>query len=421
MHVAVLGAGVIGVTSAWYLAAAGHEVTVIDRQPGPGLETSFANAGELSTSHAMPWAAPGIPTKAAKWLFMRHAPLVIRAGAVDVAMLRWLGGMLRNCTSARFALNRDRMLRVAAYSRQNLIALRADTGITYDGRRSGTLQLCGTQAALDSLAADIPVLQSYGLRCEILDRAGCLAVEPGLRAAQATFVGGTRMPDDETGDCYQFTVQLAKLAADKGVRFVTGRDILSLASDGGRVRHVETNRGPIIADAYLAALGSYTPALLRPLGLTLPIYPVKGYSITADILDESAAPVSTLLDGDLKVALTRLGNRIRVGGLAELAGFAQDCPARRRATLDLALTRLFPGASDVANASFWSGLRPMTPDSTPIVGATPLANLYINAGHGTLGWTMACGSARIVADVISGNPTDVRSDDLALARYRQHP
>lgn len=418
MRVAVLGAGVIGITSAWYLAKAGHEVTVIDRQPGPGLETSFANAGEVSPSYAMPWAAPGIPAKAAKWLFMRHAPLIIRTSEIDFAMMRWLGQMLMNCGSKRHTINRDRMLRLAVYSRRELAAVRAETKIAYDDRQLGTLQLCGTQRELDARAADIALLKSHGLRCELLDRAGCLAIEPGLHASQADFAGGVRTPDDETGDCYQFTTKLAALAAKQGVNFVNRRVIRRMVSEGGRISHIETDDGPFSADAYLAATGSYTPALVKSLGVVLPIYPVKGYSITADIVDESRAPVSTLLDGELKVALTRLGNRVRVGGLAELTGFSEDRSPRRRATLELALDRLFPGGSDVANASFWSGFRPMTPDSTPIVGATHISNLFINAGHGTMGWTMACGSARVVADLISGVPTEIRISDLAVARYR---
>lgn len=417
MRVAVLGAGVIGVTSAWYLAKAGHEVVVVDRQPGPGLETSFANAGEISPSYASPWAEPDVPLKAAKWLFMRHAPLIIRAGAIDFAMLRWLGAMLVNCGSSRHAVNRDRMMRLAVYSRQMLTALRAETQIAYDGQQLGTLQLCATQAELDARAADIDILASFGLRCEILDRAACIAAEPGLARSRANFAGGVRTPDDETGDCFRFTSALAELAKAQGVNFLHGRTIRRLEMEGHTVRHVDTDQGTLAADSFVVALGSHTPGMVRPLGIELPIYPVKGYSITADIVEPDRAPVSTLLDGELKVALTRLGNRIRVGGLAELAGFAGDRSPRRRATLALALDRLFPGASDVENAAFWSGFRPMTPDSTPIVGGTALSNLYINAGHGTLGWTMACGSARVIADIISGIPPEIQAADLSAARY----
>ena len=418
MRVAVLGAGVIGVTSAWYLSKAGHEVVVIDRQPGPALETSFANAGEVTPSYATPWAAPGIPLKAIKWLFQRHAPLIVRPGKIDASMLRWMGAMLGNCTNARFAINRDRMQRLAVYSRQQLIALREETGIAYDARQMGTLQLCHSQSEIDDMAADVPTLNSYGLGCELLDRAACLRVEPGLKSSRTAFVGGVRMPDDETGDCHKFTTLLAALATDMGVCFENGRNIIGLRTEGGRISAVETDRGAVAADAYLVAMGSYTSALLRPLGIAVPIYPVKGYSITAEIIDEDHAPLSTLLDSDLKVAVTRLGDRIRVGGLAELADFATDLPERRRLTLNLALERLFPGGGDIANASFWTGLRPMTPDSTPVVGATAISNLFVNAGHGTMGWTMACGSGRVIADVISGKRSDIRIDDLALARYR---
>lgn len=205
-----------------------------------------------------------------------------------------------------------------------------------------------------------------------------------------------------------------------GVCFENERNIIGLRTDGGRISAVETDRGAVAADAYLVAMGSYASALLRPLGIAVPIYPVKGYSITAEIIDEDHAPLSTLLDGDLKVAVTRLGDRIRVGGLAELADFATDLPERRRLTLNLALERLFPGGGDIANASFWTGLRPMTPDSTSVVGATAISNLFVNAGHGTMGWTMACGSGRVIADAISGKRSEIRTDDLSLARYCQN-
>ncbi|WP_044560086.1 D-amino acid dehydrogenase [Azospirillum sp. B4] len=416
MKIAILGSGVIGVTSAWYLAEAGHEVVVIDRQAGPALETSFANAGEISPGYASPWAAPGIPAKAVRWLMMKHAPLILRP-KMDMAMLRWLLAMLGNCNARDYAINKSRMVRLAEFSRDRLIALRQYTGISYDERMQGTLQLFRDQKQMDGIAKDIAVLKADGVPFEVLDRAGCIAAEPGLAASAVPFVGGLRLPNDETGDCFKFTNALAALAEARGVRFLNGTAITRLVQDGGRITRVETSQGPVTADAYLVALGSYSPRLVAPLGLRLPVYPVKGYSLTVPIIDEARAPVSTLLDESYKVAITRLGDRIRVGGMAEISGFTTDLPAARRATLELSAGSLFPGAGDLAAATFWSGLRPMTPDSTPVVGPTRIPNLFLNTGHGTLGWTMACGSAHVIADLITGRRPAIEAADLAISRY----
>lgn len=416
MKVVVLGSGVIGVASAWYLAEAGHEVVVVDRQPGPALETSFANAGEISPGYASPWAAPGIPQKAIGWLMMRHAPLILRP-AVDREMLGWLFSMLRNCTSARYAINKARMVRLAEYSRDRLIALRADTGITYDERMQGTLQLFRTQKQLDGTAKDIAVLRAGGVPFELLDREGCIAAEPGLAPSREKIVGGLRLPGDETGDCFKFTGALAAMAAERGVQFHYGESIRSLVIESRRVAGVETDHGRITADRYVLALGSHSAAMLQPLGLKLPVYPVKGYSITVPIVDAALSPESTLMDESYKIAITRLGHRIRVGGMAEISGYNNALPERRRATLVHSLTDLFPGAGDIDAASYWSGLRPMTPDGTPVIGKTPYDNLFLNTGHGTLGWTMACGSGRVIADLVSGRPTDIEAADLSIARY----
>jgi D-amino-acid dehydrogenase len=416
MKIAILGSGVIGVTSAWYLAEAGHEVTVIDRQPGPALETSFANAGEISPGYASPWAAPGIPMKALRWLTMRHAPLILRP-KVDMAMLRWLVAMLGNCNARAYAINKSRMVRLAEYSRDCLIALRAETGIAYDERMQGTLQLFREAKQLDGMAKDIAVLQADGVPFEVLDPAGCIAAEPGLAGSMAPIAGGLRLPGDETGDCYKFTAALAGMAAARGVRFLSGTEVRRLAMDGGRIAYVETAQDRIVADAYLVAAGSYSTQLVAPLGLRLPVYPVKGYSLTVPIVDAARAPVSTLLDESYKVAITRLGDRIRIGGMAEISGFSHDLPEARRATLEHSAGTLFPGAGDMTQASFWSGLRPMTPDSTPVLGPTRIANLFLNTGHGTLGWTMACGSARVIADLIGGRRPEIDAADLAIGRY----
>lgn len=416
MKVAVLGAGVIGVTSAYYLAKAGHEVTVVDRQAGPALETSFANAGEISPGYASPWAGPGIPAKAVRWLMMRHAPLILRP-QLDLETVGWLWATLRNCTEARYARNKSRMVRLAEYSRDLLIELRGATGIAYDEGSRGTLQLFRTQAQMDGVAKDVKVLAQSGVPFEVLDAAGCVAAEPGLARARDPIVGGLRLPNDETGDCFKFTVALADLLAGMGVRFQFGARITGLRQMGGSIVAARTTAGDIEADAFVAALGSYTPALVRPLGLRLPVYPVKGYSITAPIAQAGHAPVSTLLDESYKVAITRLGERIRVGGMAEISGFNTTLHPRRRATLEHSLQSLFPDAGALGEATFWSGLRPMTPDGTPVVGPTPIPNLFINAGHGTLGWTMACGSGQVIADVVAGAPSAIEIADLALSRY----
>ncbi|WP_294326116.1 D-amino acid dehydrogenase [uncultured Sphingomonas sp.] len=416
MRIVILGAGVIGVTSAWYLAQAGHEVVVIDRQAGPALETSFANAGEISPGYASPWAAPGIPAKAMKWLFMQHAPLILRP-QMDLAMLRWLVAMLGNCNARDYAVNKGRMVRLAEYSRDKLIELRRSTGIAYDERSQGTLQLFREEKQLAGIDKDIAVLKADGVAYEVLDRAGCIAAEPGLAGSNIPLAGGLRLPGDETGDCFKFTNRLAEMAAAAGVEFRMGTTIRRLVRQGGRIAGVETDAGMVTGDAYLVALGSFSPKLVRPLGLKLPVYPVKGYSITVPIVDEARAPVSTLLDESYKVAITRLGDRIRVGGMAEISGFNNDLPEARRATLEYSLGSLFPGAGDTSRASFWSGLRPMTPDSTPVVGPTKFGNLFLNTGHGTLGWTMACGSAAVIADLMSGKRAAIETGDLSIARY----
>ncbi len=370
MKVLVLGGGVIGVTTAYYLARAGHEVTVVDRQPGPALETSFANAGEVSPGYASPWAGPGVPVKAIKWLLMKHGPLVIRP-KLDPA----------------------------------------------DERSRGTLQLFRAQAQLDGTAGDIAVLKQYGVPYEVLDRAGCVGAEPALAAVKHKFAGGLRLPQDETGDCHMFTQALADHAAKRGVEFRLGTTVEHLIAGTPGIIGVATSAGVLQADAYVVALGSWSPRLLGPLGISIPVYPVKGYSITVPIVDSDAAPVSTVMDESYKVAITRLGDRIRVGGTAEVSGYSDKLYSARRATLDHSLTDLFPNGGNPADATFWSGLRPMTPDGPPVIGATRYSNLYLNTGHGTLGWTMACGSGCVLADLLSGRKPEIDTAELALARY----
>lgn len=416
MKITILGAGVIGVTSAWELARAGHEVEVIERQPAAGLETSFANAGEISPGYASPWAGPGVPLKAVKWLLDAHGPLVIRP-RFDPAMWRFMVRMLRNCTAARYAVNKARMVPLAEYSRDCLRALRNDTGIAYDERSRGTLQLFRDAAQLDHIDKDIAVLRRYGVPFEVLDPAGCIAVEPGLATAQVRFAGGLRLPGDETGDCHMFTQALARMASGVGVRFRYGVEIQALETDGVRVTGVRTSAGTLRSDAYVLALGSYSPLLLDPVGIRIPVYPVKGYSLTLPVTADGNAPASTVMDEQHKVAITRLGDRIRVGGTAELGGYNAALPATRRATLERSLVDLFPNGGNLARVTFWSGLRPMTPDGPPVIGATRYTNLHLNTGHGTLGWTMACGSARLLSDLIGGRTPEFDHAGLSIARY----
>jgi D-amino-acid dehydrogenase len=416
MKIAVLGSGVIGVTSAWYLRQAGHEVVVIDRQAAPAMETSFANAGQISPGMSAPWAGPDTPRKAIVWLLMRHSPLVVWP-LLDPALISWVARFLGNCNDAAYARNKARMVRLAEYSRDRLRDLRASTGITYDDRQLGLLQLFRTQKQADGAASDIQVLTQLGVPFEVLDRARCVAHEPGLATVTEKFVGGLKLPGDETGDARLFTERLAAMCTDAGVEFRFGVTIRRLVADGGRIVAVDSDQGPVGADAYVMALGSYSPLLLRGVGVRLHVYPVKGYSITVPVVDDAKAPVSTVMDETFKVALTRLGDRIRVGGTAELGGWSLRLREARRGTLVHSLTDLFPGAADPAQASFWTGLRPMTPDGPPVIGPTKFANLWLNTGHGTLGWTMACGSGALLADLVGGKRPNIEYEDLGLGRY----
>lgn len=416
MKVLVLGSGVIGVSVAYHLARAGHEVTVVDRQPGPALETSFANAGEVSPGYSAPWAGPGVPVKAIKWMLMHHSPLVIKP-MLDPAMWRWGLAMLRNCTEARYRVNKARMVRLAEYSRDCLVELRRETGIQYDHREQGTLQLFRTQKQLDGIGKDVEILKQYGVPFQVLDRGGYLQYEPALAQVKEKFVGALRLPGDETGDCFLFTQRLAEMAKGLGVRFEFGVNIRHIEQSGDRFTSVQTDRGLMTADRCVLATGSYSPALAAPLGLHLPVYPVKGFSITVPITDPAAAPESTIMDETHKVAVTRLGDRIRVGGTAQLSGFDLNLDAGRRKTLEFVVGDLFPRGGDVQRAEFWTGLRPMTPDGTPILGTCRVKNLLLCTGHGTLGWTMAAGTGRVMADLISGKPPEIDMEGLGLDRY----
>ncbi len=420
MDVLVLGGGVIGTTTAYYLARRGASVTVIDRQAGPALETSFANAGQVSPGYATPWAAPGIPLKALKWLCQAHAPLRIRPDG-SLYQWQWLAAMLSNCTPERYARNKARMMRLAEYSRDCLRALRSEVPLAYEHRSGGTLQLFRTQAQLDAAGRDVAVLSELGVPHQLLSHADLTRHEPALAHSAVPLAGGLRLPNDETGDCYLFTQQLAQEAGRLGVRFRFGACIEGLVISGDAITGVIVDGEQVAARQVVLALGSYSRPMLRALGLDLPVYPVKGYSLTVPLSDPVAAPVSTVLDETFKVALTRFDQRMRVGGMAELAGFDLALRPARRATLEKVVNDLFPQAGDLAEASFWTGLRPMTPDGTPVIGPTPCKGLWLNTGHGTLGWTMACGSGRVLADVMCGHVPDIDNEGLALGRYMRPP
>ncbi|WP_407294631.1 D-amino acid dehydrogenase [Stutzerimonas zhaodongensis] len=416
MRVLVMGSGVIGTTSAYYLARAGFEVVVVDRQPAVAMETSFANAGQVSPGYASPWAAPGVPLKAMKWLMQRHAPLAIKLTG-DIHQYLWMAQMLRNCTAARYAVNKERMVRLSEYSRDCLDELRAETGIDYEGRQCGTTQLFRTQAQLDNAAKDIAVLDASGVPYELLDRAGIARAEPALATVSERLSGALRLPNDQTGDCQMFTTKLADMARKLGVEFRFNQGIERLQFAGNRLEGVWIDGQLEKADRYVLALGSYSPQMLKPLGIRAPVYPLKGYSLTVPISDPSMAPVSTVLDETYKVAITRFEQRIRVGGMAEIAGHDLSLNPRRRDTLEMVVGDLFPQGGDPSSAELWTGLRPATPDGTPIIGGTRYRNLYLNTGHGTLGWTMACGSGRLLADMLAQKRTQISTDGLDISRY----
>ena len=416
MRVMVLGSGVIGTASAYYLARAGFEVVVVDRQPAPAQETSFANAGQVSPGYASPWAAPGVPFKAIKWLLQKHAPLAIKLTG-DVDQYLWMAQMLLNCTASRYAVNKERMVRLSEYSRDCLDELRAETGISYEGRQLGTTQLFRTQAQLDNAAKDIAVLQQSGVPYELLDRAGIIRVEPALAAVAGKLAGALRLPNDQTGDCQMFTTKLAQMAVELGVEFRFGQSIQQLEFAGDQISGVLIDGKLETADRYVLALGSYSRQLLKPLGIKAPVYPLKGYSLTVPIINSAMAPSSTILDETYKVAITRLEGRIRVGGMAEIAGYDLSLNPKRRATLEMITNDLYPQGGDLQRAEFWTGLRPATPDGTPIVGATPYRNLFLNTGHGTLGWTMACGAGRLLADLLAGQRPKISTAGLDIFRY----
>lgn len=419
MKVVVLGAGLIGVTTAWWLAREGADVVVLDRQRGPGLETSFANGGQISVNHATPWAAPSTPWKALKWLGRVDAPLLFHL-RFDPPLVAWLVHFLANCTRARVRVNTERILRVALYSRRLLALVRAETDVAYDRLGRGILHIFRDRAEYDAALPSVDLMSRLGLERRIVDAAGCVALEPALARVARDLVGGMFSPDDESGDAYAFTVGLAEKAHERGVVFLWNETISRLRAVGDTITAVETASGEEIAgDVFVVALGSYAPLLLKPLGLSLPVYPAKGYSVTLPIAGHTGAPFVSLIDDAYKMVYSRLGDRLRIAGTAEFAGYdASVTPRRARFLLETAM-KLFPDGGDASRAEFWAGLRPSTPDGVPVIGMAPgFRNLVLNSGHGTLGWTMAAGSGRLAADLALGQPPEIPLDGLGLDRFR---
>ena len=410
MKVIVLGAGITGVTAAWYLNKAGHEVTVIERQPGAGLETSFANGGQISVSHAEPWANPHAPLKVLKWLAKEDAPLLFRLRA---DWRQWLWGLafLRECTPARTRHNIAQLVNLGLYSRASLQALRAETGIEYDQLARGILHFYTSAQEFENAQAPARLMRELGCELEMKTAAECVAIEPALAGARHLIAGGSMTPSDESGDAHKFTAGLAALGAARGIRFRYGSAIERLLASGGRVdgvrvRHAEATE-TLRADAYVLCLGAFSPLLAQPLGVNLMIYPAKGYSVTMPVADAARAHTVSLTDDEYKLVFSRLGDRLRIAGTAELSGYDADLnPVRCSAILRRA-QQLFPGAGDAGRAQFWAGLRPATPSNLPYVGRTRLANLYVDTGHGTLGWTHGCGSGRAIAEIVSGHRPQV--------------
>ncbi|WP_159738659.1 D-amino acid dehydrogenase [Vibrio atypicus] len=414
MKVVVLGSGVVGLTSAWYLSQAGCDVTVVDRQPRAGEETSFANAGQISYGYSSPWAAPGIPAKAIKWLFEEHAPLKIKP-SLSPELANWASKMLMNCQLEKYRINKARMLTIANRSRECLAQLNKEHNLQYQGRTQGTLQIFRKEQQLQAVEKDIVLLEESGTKYQLLTPEQCLTQEPGLANMRGDLVGGLYLPDDETGDCYLFCQQLQNMAEKAGVKFLFNTQVLGFELERNQITAVQTDQGNIEADSFVVALGSYSKHLLASVDIDLPIYPVKGYSLTLPILDDANAPQSTIMDETYKVAVTRFEQRIRVAGTAELAGFDPALPDKRLATLNHVVSQLFPQGCDLTKAEYWTGFRPMTPDGTPVIGETQIINLFTNTGHGTLGWTMACGSADILTQIITEKNTLYK--ELSTARY----
>lgn len=415
MKIIILGAGILGITSAWFLRRDGHDVTVVDRQPAAGLETSYANGSQISVSYAEPWANPGAPMKVLKWLGKEDSPLLFRLTA-DPHQWLWGLSFLTNCTPARTRFNTIQLTNLGIYSRNTLIALRQATGIRYDELSRGILHLYESDAEFDAARPGLELMREFGCRMDFLNPDQIVTLEPSLAHYRPRLAGGAHAPEDESGDAYKFTQSLAALCAARGVQFRYGTQVVSMAATGDRVAGVVVKDGhangpgreeTLMADAYVVCLGSYSAQLLRTVGVSTLIYPAKGYSATLPIRPGAVANTVSLTDHQLKIVFSRLGDRIRIAGTAELSGYSTALSRVRCEALTRRAEEIFPGVLDVSQVEYWTGLRPATPSNVPYIGRSKLRNLWLNTGHGTLGWTHGAGSGLAIADLIAGRKPDV--------------
>ena len=417
MRVLILGSGIIGTTSAYYLAKQGHDVTVIDRQNSVALETSHANAGQLSYSFTSPWATPGLPLSLIKWMLSKYPPLIVNP-KLNSETVKFMYQMLKNCNSKSYEINKSRMVRVSNFSQKCLLELEEDVDIFYEQRKQGSLLLFKSAKQIENIKKDLSVLEKLNIQHELLDLNGCIQAEPGLHHVKNEFTGGLRFANDCTGNCYLFTNQLYKKCLEMGVKFEFNTHIEDILLEKERVSAIKTNLGEFVSDSYIVALGSYSSKILSKVGINIPVYPVKGYSITLPVLNNEDAPQSTIIDDTFKIGITRLGNNIRVAGTAHLTGYNLELREKSLSLLKHGLNRLFPYATgECDDMKFWAGLRPNTPDGPPIIGETPYSNLYLNTGHGTLGWTMSLGSGKLLASIISGIEPEISMEGIDMSRF----
>ena len=411
MKAIVLGAGVTGITSAWFLKKEGFDVTVVDRQPAAGMETSFANGGQISVSHAEPWANPGAPKKVLKWLMREDAPLLFRLRA-DARQWRWGMQFLRECTPEKTRHNIIQMVNLGTFSRDTLQELRTETGIEYNCLTKGILHFYTNQQEFDDALEPAEIMREFGCDRKVITSDEAVRLEPALASVKDKIAGATFTEADESGDAHRFTQNLAKLCADQGVQFHYDTAILGLDTEGGqisgvRVRGTDGQVQVLKADKYLLCMGSYSPMLVKDLGVDLLIYPAKGYSATLQIDDASKAPQVSLTDDEYKLVFSRLGDKLRIAGTAELNGYSTELNDVRCKAITRRVMELFPGMANPDNAVYWTGLRPATPSNVPYIGLSKIPNLYLNTGHGTLGWTHSCGSGRSIASIMNGKQPEL--------------
>ena len=417
MKVVVLGAGIIGTTSAYFLAKQGHEVTVIDRQDSVSMETSHANAGCLSYGFTSPWASPGLPSSVLKWVLTGRSPLIINPN-MSVETIKFLYRMYKNCNSRSYEINKSRMLRVANYSQKALLEIETDFDLYYEQKKQGSLQLFWDSKEIEKAHKDIAILDKFNINSKLLSAEECVKIEPGLQYVKNKLAGGIQFMDDFTGNCYLFSTEVYKKCVEMGVNFEFNTEIKSLQISNDKIASVSTDSGEIKADCYSVSLGSYSTKILSKIGIEIPIYPVKGYSITLPVLSNEDAPQSTIMDEKNKIAITRLGDRIRVAGMAHLTDFDKNLRTKSLDSLMSGLDLLFPKSYESSKeTNFWTGFRPSTPDGTPIIGPTPFNNLFLNTGHGTLGWTMSAGSGKLLANLVSGIDPEISTEGIDMSRY----